>query len=475
MVRIASSVLDHSQSRTSKKYNQPQLTLQEAQETIFSFLLTNVRQCPVEDVLNRFQQMFFESGDTVSSEVSSAIYTLLFHNKEGEFHNTLKRSCYILVNNWEVARNYSAIQSLVELFDDPNLLRHTLSPTLKRLRSWMLNFIDSPDYQELQLFAARFSEEAKQTQWSSRYTSYLLVPQYVDAKNPVEQREAARTLSRRLKDKFKFDLAMYTAHSHSTFQNQKKFKNPTALGDSVLRLIKAIVVRQGRFDYKNLAHLFLEQVKELSYSGFKRGLIEYLIYSINQPEVVKSLKQHVGAKLNALYTEHDKAIVDSSLRLRTCNRIIDYLMTEDKQSPSPLFTLLLSQSSSISLAILLLKLVLVSRNSHHYLEARIADLIRYYEQFPRDQCMWVINFLEVFQVTFAIYADNVEYNLIVPNRTGGDSEVHHDPEHWTQADLEACRIFSRMVLGKEELAAFQTEGSSDDIEVSDDIKIEDEI
>ncbi|MEY3300456.1 MAG: hypothetical protein RLZZ597_3716, partial [Cyanobacteriota bacterium] len=42
-------------------------------------------------------------------------------------------------------------------------------------------------------------------------------------------------------------------------------------------------------------------------------------------------------------------------------------------------------------------------------------LIRYYEQFPPEECQWVINFLEVFRVTFAIYTENIEYNLVQVN------------------------------------------------------------
>ena len=449
MTGVANSVLDHSQPGNSRRHSQSRLTIHEAQETIFSALLGIVRHWPVEDVLNEFQQMFFENVETVSSDISSAIYVLLFSNNEREFHNTLKRSCYILVNNWEVARQYEAIRTLVELFEDPSLFRYTVSPTLRRLREWMLNFIDSQDYKELRLFVARFSEESKQNQWSSRYTSYLLVSQYVNTENPIEQREAARALSRRLKDKFKFELAMYTAHSQRALPHHRTLKNPTALGDSVLRLIKAIVARKGAFGYKNIARLFLEQVKGLNYASFKRSLIEYLTYSVNQPEVVKALKQHLAGRLGTLYTEYDNDLTDPSLHLRTCNRVIDYLMTEDRRSPSPLFTLLLSQNSSISLAILLLKLVLISRNSHHYLEARIADLIRYYEQFPRAQCAWVINFLEVFQVTFAIHAENVEYNLITTNQThyrGAD----YNGKGLTSEELEACRIFSRMIHEKGE-------------------------
>lgn len=448
MPRVANSVLDHSHEKDSRRYRRSHLTLQEAQEEIFSFLLSIVKQWEPEEVLIQFRQLFFEHGETASSDVSSAIYVLLFSNNEQEFQNTLKRSCYILINNWEVARQYRSIELLVDLFDDPNLFKYTLSPTLKRLRAWMLNFIESSDYQELRLFISRFSTEVHE-RWSARYTSYLLVPQYVNTENPVEQREAARVLSRKLKDRYKMELALYTAHSHQPQLNShQQPKNPTVLGDGALRLIKAIVARKGDFSYKNLASLFLAQVKDLNYASFKKSLVQYLTYSVKQPEVVKTLRQHVGQKLETLYVEYDQKPVDPSLQLRTCNRIIDCLMTEDQRSPSPLFTLLLSQSSSILLAILLLKLVLISKNSHHYLEARIADLIRYYEQFPQDQCNWVINFLEVFQVTFAIHAENVEYNLVSPSDDASQA-MRHSGRAWTQAELEACRIFSRMVYGRE--------------------------
>jgi hypothetical protein len=442
-------VLDHSQHQDSNLYRRSSLTLQEAQEDIYSFLLTIVKQWPPEEVLLQFKHLFFEYGETASSEVSAAIYTLLFNDDEREFHLTLKRCCYILINNWEVARQYKSIQALVEQFQDGSLFRYTSSLTLKRLREWMLNFVESNDFREITLFAERFSGELHQSRWASRYTSYLLVPQYINTENPVEQREAARALSRKLKDRYKVELALYTAHSHHNYpSSHRQPKNPTVLGDGALRLIKAIVARRGEFSYKNLAHLFLEQVKDLSYLNFKKSLVQYLTYSVKQPEVVQTLRNHLGHKLDNLYVEYNEAIIDPSLLLRTCNRVIDYLMTEDQRSPSHLFTLLLSQSSSILLAVLLLKLVLISKSSHHYLEARVADLICYYERFPRKQCNWVINFLEVFQVTFAIHAENVEYNLISPGESQA-KEINHLGRPWTQDELEACRIFSRMILGRE--------------------------
>jgi len=449
MARVKTSVVDHSQNPDPRRYPRSQMTPRAAQETIFSFLLSIVKEWEAEEVLNQFRQLFFEYGETASDEVSSAIYVLLFTNDEIEFYNTLKRSCYILINNWEVARRYKSIQALVDLFDDANLTRYTVSPTLKRLRTWILNFTESSDFQELKLFVSRFT--GVDSPWTSRYTSYLLVQQYVNTDNPVEQREAARALSRKLKDQYKMDLAMYTAHSQNYLAGEaQKLKNPTILGDGALRLIKAIVARKGEYSYKSLANLFLEQVKDLDYKSFKKSLVEYLTYSVRQPEVVRTLRQHLSQKLDKLYVEHDRDPNDYSLQLRTCNRVIDSLMTEDQRSPSPLFTLLLSQSSSILLAVLLLKIVLISKSSHHYLEARIADLIRYYEQFPREQCNWVINFLEVFQVTFAIHTENIEFNLISPNDSASGS-LSYQQREWTPEEIEACRIFSRMVSATDDL------------------------
>ncbi|MEO1352365.1 MAG: hypothetical protein AAFW84_26800, partial [Cyanobacteria bacterium J06635_15] len=108
-------------------------------------------------------------------------------------------------------------------------------------------------------------------------------------------------------------------------------------------------------------------------------------------------------------------------------------------------TLLLSQETPLTLAIVLLKLILISPKSLVYLEARLADLLRYYDQFPRAECNWVINFLEVFGVTFAIYAQNVEYNLVKANGADPDHVFVADGETLSEAELEACRIFSQAI------------------------------
>ncbi|NJR65501.1 MAG: hypothetical protein HC772_09580 [Leptolyngbyaceae cyanobacterium CRU_2_3] len=254
-----------------------QRNIPKAQEAIYQFLLEIVKKCTSEEVLAEFKGLFIHHADTLNSGALPHVFEIVFSNQESEFRNTLKRSCYILINNWDITRNYQAIHHLIELFSDKILYKPTISPTLKRLREWLRNFVTSQDFQELKLFASRYDNTEK-LHWTDRYTSYLLVPQYTNLDNSVEQRQAARNLSRKLKEKFKFELAMYTALSQDTRTAQRPLKNPTGLGDEVVVLIKKIVSKRGFFSYPNLASIFLSQINNLRYSQFKNSLLEYLLF-----------------------------------------------------------------------------------------------------------------------------------------------------------------------------------------------------
>ncbi|MBT9312500.1 hypothetical protein [Leptothoe kymatousa] len=425
-------------NRVSDSFNPRRryLDIQQAQQTIYDFLLDIVKTWHAEDVLGEFKALFLQHTETVSSSTAPALHTILFANNSEEFHHTLKRSCYILINNWEVAREYGAIRNLIQLFADPAIQRMSVSPSIKRLRQWLRAFIGSSDFQDLTLFVQnRFNNEERH--WSQRYTAYLLAPQYINTSNPLEQREAARVMSQRLRDKFKFDLAMYTAHFQKAPVQTNRRINPTMLGDSALRVIKALVAKRGMFSHRNLARIFHEQTQDLTYGSYKTSLMEYLLFSATKTDFVVTLETRLGNKLNSLYTQSDQKPLDASLALLTNNRVIDCLMTEDAETPSSLFTLLLTNGRPLTLAIVLLKLILISPNSHPYLDARIADLIRYYEQFPREECQWIIHFLEIYSVTLAICGSDVQYNLVhIQHAAANNAET---------ASLDEYRIFSQIM------------------------------
>jgi len=431
--------------------SQPERNLHLAQQTIYQFFLGIVKKWPPEEVLLEFKRLFLCHVDSANTAAVDAVYDIVFSNDEQEFRNTVKRSCYILVNNWDATRRYKAIQDLVFAFQDDHFSKSTISPTLTRLHLWVKNFRHSSDYRDLELFITRYDEsrsleDAQTNRWANRYTAYLLVPQYVDTRNSIEQREAARALAQQIRDKFKFDLAMYVARSQSGLITDRPLKNPTALGDDALRLIKLIVAKRGTYSYANLANIFLSQTRQIRFHEFKKSLQNYLIFSVESSDFSRALRSRLGDKLYQLYQEHDSSTVTDALILRTCNRIIEFLTTDNQKDPAPLFILLLSQGNPMTLVVTLLKLILVSKNSRTHLESRIADLIRYYEAMPEQECRWVVNFLEIFNVTFTIYAENVQYDLIqMTDRLPGDPR----PGSFKftsngELNLDSYRIFSQL-------------------------------
>ncbi|MDX2215908.1 MAG: hypothetical protein SFY66_21770 [Oculatellaceae cyanobacterium bins.114] len=445
-----------SQPSTSSSLSRSQRDVPRAQEAIYNYLLEIVKEWSPEDVLAEFKHLFIHHVNTISSHTVPLLYEIVFANQEQEFRNTLKRSCYILINNWDITRSHRSIQQLIQLFNDPILSRNTMSPTSQRLRSWIRAFIKSKDFQELQLFAARY-EEREHIHWSQRYASYLLVPQYIDLKNPIEQRQAARTLSKQLKDKFKFDLAMYTARSETTSPAKSTYKNPTALGDEALRLVKLIVAKRGMFSYNNFANIFINQTQHLPYSDFKKSLQKYLIFSVEHHDYAKALKTQLAEKLAVLYTNRDHQVIDDALLLRTCNRVIDYLTTENQAEPASLFILLLSHGNPLTLVIVLLKIVLICKYSRTHLESRIANLVSYYQECPEEECKWVINFFEIFRVIMAIYTENIEFNLVNMN----PSEKNLSSEVKLNQAIDAYRIFSQPT---QRLKSEQSSSEPDEVE-----------
>lgn len=410
----------------------PQQNLQYDQTIIYEFLLDIVKKWHPEDVLQEFKNLFIHSVGSNYSKALQALYEILFENNEREFRNTLKRACYILINNWYATRQYKAIQDLIKIFSEYKSSEKTVSPTLERLRRWIVNFINSKDYEELKLFVAKY--EVKE-HWTSRFTSYLLVPQYVDLNNPVEQREAAKIFSQQLKEQFKFDLAMYTARSQSVVANDGRIKNPTGLGEEVLRIVKAIVLKRGVFSYTNLAHIFVKQNQNITYKDFKKNLITYLTFEVEDKNFTNFLSKSLAGKLEKLYEDYEEGNLNDALLFRTCHRVIEYLIAENKKEPSDLFILLLTQGHAMNLVIALVKLVLICNHVRAHLEACLAGVIKYYENLAEEECKWVINFLEIFKITFAIYAEDVEYNLVqMPNTDVGKN---------SRRGLDAYRIFSQ--------------------------------
>jgi hypothetical protein len=413
--------------------------LQIVQEKVYSFLQEIVKKLEPEDVLREFKDLFIDGLDSDNSDYIPGIYSIFLDDNEQEFRNTLKRSCYIIINNWGSSKNNKYIQELVNLFDNKNLqIKTNSSPVIKICKTWLENFINSKDYKDLKLFAAKY-EGSHKAHWANRYSSYLLVEQSVNENNPKEQQEAYKKLSGQIKDKFKFELAMYIARSQSGVSSTTRYNNPSILGDHVLRLIKSIVLKRGVFSHENIANIFLKQTENQILEEFKKSIEKYLFFSVENQEIFKTLRQQFADSLSLWKPDYNQEIINKELLLRISNRVIDSLTTENGKEPSSLFILLLSQGHALILVMILLKTILISRNSRGHLESRIAHLIHYYEKYPEDECKWVINFIEIFNITFAIYAENVEYNLI---------KIKKEESTNPRLNLDGYHVFSQMKVDR---------------------------
>lgn len=389
---------------------QARRSLQEDQQIIYNFLFKLVRRSSPEVVLQEFRKMFVEPVYDLNSQALQALYRIVLLNNETEFINTLKRCCYILINNWDSTRQHQAIRHLVEIFPQ-RISHHAVPLKLYRISNWMNNFVNSKDYEDLKVFAFR-NDLGKAVHWSDRYTSYLLVPQYIQSNNPVEQRQAAKTLAKQLKDKFKFDLAMYTARPISHAAKENPATNPTGLGENLVDVIKILVASQGELKYNQLARIFIGQTQNLLYEEFKLSLHKYLIFGFSEKPVNTTIAHKLSKILTSLHQEYEGQKINRLFLLKTCQFLIDNLTITYQEYPSELFVLLLSQKKTLTLVILLLKIVLICPSSRNHLDICIADLIRHYKKLPEQECQWVINFVEIFNIAFTIYTEDVEYNLV---------------------------------------------------------------
>ncbi len=417
--------------------NDPQPDLSPQREAICGFFLTLVKQSSPDIVLSEFKNLFIHFF-VVQTEPQKAFYKIITSGNEEEFKNTLKRTIYIILNNWIFRRDYKPAQALIDLLRNAPVNCCTKSPNLNHLSTWIDNFIKTQDYQEIKLFVAKYDYQQKE-HWKNNYTSYLLTSQYANSQNSLEQRQAAKVLSQQLQDKFKLDLAMYTAHSHPDAAQSQRTQNPTFLGDEALELIKKVVSKRSFFSYANLANIFIQQTHKLHYKNFKQSLIKYLFFSVSNQGLVNNLKTKLTEKLETIYQEYDEEVLNKPLLLKTCNRTIEWLTIPRNGEPSSLFIALASQGNPLTLAIILLKLILICPPTRTHLQICMANLIRYYEDYSQEECHWVIKFLEITKIILTIFTENVQYNLVSMEESNLNTSVQ---------DQDECRIFSQQLERK---------------------------
>ena len=421
--------------------------IEQAQKRIYEFFLDVVRCKSPDLVLVDFRNLFINFSDDNNPEITYALDQILTAYNEKEFFYTLKRCCYILINNWTVSNKRDCIQSLIDTFNHPSIHKKPKSIKLRTLRIWLQIFIKSEDFQSLKLFTLYLEDQVNHDQnWGNRFASYLLAYQYTNPSSSQEQRQAANLLAQKMKDKFKFDLAMYTARigTHSSTQNHPT--NPTSLTNNVINLVTLMLTKKSVLNCQQLAINFLENIQNLSYQEFKFSLLKYIDFSMADAEISETVQTKLSHGLRDLNSNHNDDPVSKLLIFKTAKYLISEITISDRDQPTELFNILLHHTNPINLVMLLVKLLLLNESIRPLLEIRVASIIKYYSQYSESKCKSVISFIDMLNIALAIYAGETRYNLVrmtpneLPNLPEGNTK---SDSHISNFDTREYRIFSQ--------------------------------
>lgn len=417
------SALHNTQSKTEK-----------FQEEIYQFFIDLVKTEHPDNVLDTFESIFIKFSDDIDPIIKQKFKYLISQNQEQKFQELIKRTCYILINNWYVGRHSKFVQKLIENlnkvrdeggWDDDN-------QDYIYLHNWLIDFLASSDYQDIQAV----TQSSYNKNWSDRYKTYLLVSQYANPNNSWEHREVARNLSQQLKDKYKFELAMYLSRSESPTYPNQNLNNPTTLGTGIVTLIKKAISSQSVSKSKSKADKFLQQVDQVKYREFKNDFYDYLISKFESKNPFNIISSRLNKMLNELGQKWSHRRINQTLRMRVCNQTLEFFTSSSNGDPSPNFLLSMRHTTHLTLSIILLKVILISPNSREHLDLCISRLITYYQNTDEQQCQTFIQFLEIFNLVSTLFTENVQYNLVCIE--SGDETMRSPP------DLEACRLFSQL-------------------------------
>ncbi len=422
--------------------------IEQAQQRIYEFFLEIVRRKSPEKVLEDFKHLFINFSDSHNLEITQALDQILTSYDEKEFFYTLRRCCYILINNWTVTNNRIHIQSLIDICKHPSIYRKTTSIKIRTLRAWLQLFIKSEDFQALKLFVLHTDEHNYQDQnWSNRFASYLLAYQYTNPTSSLEQRQAANLLSQKMKEKFKFDLAMYTARLGTPSPHSNQQKNPTSLNNNILNLVTLMLTKKSILNCQELATNLLNNIHSLSYRDFKMKFLEYLDFAIADSEISETVQIKLHDGLLKLEPNRHHDLVSTPLMFKSAKYVLSEVTINDHGQPTELFNILLHHTNPLNFVVLLLKLSLMHESFRPHLELRVATIIKYYSQYSESKCKSVIAFIDMLNIALAVYAGETRYNIVRMNSYTSTTVKESDNQLDSQIskfNTKEYRIFSQV-------------------------------
>jgi hypothetical protein len=129
---------------------------------------------------------------------------------------------------------------------------------------------------------------------------------------------------------------------------------------------------------------------------------DYLTASTNINYGNHQFNQKLQKQLQSTLFEYDTQRLSPILLVKTCRKLLDFLVVESAEQPKHYIFLDLISNLGITPTIgLLLKIVLLCHQVKPYLEQKFAILFKHYEDYTKDKTKWLVDSLENLNVAFS--------------------------------------------------------------------------
>jgi hypothetical protein len=317
----------------------------EIEEIICEYFFAKIEEESPQWILDEFDNLFILGAKISNKGIKKYLDKLIVAHEEQIFIHTLKRCCFILLNNWKTLRNYDYCDRLITFLNGVKnnvVIPHNITDEL-RIR-WIIRFLKSDDYEIMKNFAAQHMGA------DPNFAKYLYSVPRTKIKANLNNTEYVEYLSQKYNKKF---IKKYTLKA--------KMFNEKSLGDF--------------------------------YFNVKNDLYEYLFDGMTSYPLFDLIREKVYHDIEHYYKDEPEKIWDHNLAIRTCNKILDKITISKEKSPSSVFMCLITQGSLNIWINLIIKIVLVVPDCNKYLDHCITSLMEYYRESQSFDFEWLINML----------------------------------------------------------------------------------
>lgn len=368
--------------------------LEQEKENLINYFLKLAEQASLETLLDHINFLFIHYDPAqLDLNLQQSICCVVISPEQ--FTDLLTDYCYIFINTCFKRKKLNYLQNLADLLQFDLELSSGSLPLIRRFHHGMSHFKSSVQFSILQLFFTHHSPSSHH--WSERYKSLKLLAIAHDPTVSEHQRHASEKMYQALKNRYKFQLAMYL-----TKREKIESDNPSLIHPTTLQILNKLIHKREH-TYTQAAAQFLAKIDQFDFASFKEELSIYLLSSISGDRRLKWLPEKINQHLFNLYPQKNHLPIDEHLKTKTVDALVRHLIhPKNLQDPNHPFTLLMIQQDCISLSILLLKLILIAPQSYTNLLLSLNLLLTFYSEKPQDEAPWLVSFLETFQVIFTL-------------------------------------------------------------------------